>query len=246
LKDAFWKKEDIMTSEIKTVSTRQGVYRLGFWSAVSTAVLAAAAFAIGIATPARSGLFCTGSCITYPYTDVTLFIPGDYLWLVPGFLLAFSFVVLMACIHSYAADNRKIYGQIGLAFALVYAALIATDYFLQFTVVIPSLLTGETAGLSLFTEYNPHGIFIALEGVGYFMMSAALLSVAVVFSGGRLERAIRGLFIASFVLALGFFVGLSWLKYDIVAFEVAILTINWIVLIISGVLLNVLFRRAER
>ena len=67
------------------------------------------------------------------------------------------------------------------------------------------------------------------------MMSTALLSAAVVFSGGRLERAIRGLFIASFVLALGFFVGLSWLKYDIVAFEVAILTINWIVLIIGFV-----------
>ena len=235
-----------MTSKIEPVSARQAVHCLGFWSAVSTTVLAATAFAIGIVTPARSGPFCNGSCITYPYTDVTLFIPGDYLWLVPGFLLAFSFVVLMACIHSYAADNRKVYGQIGLAFALIYAAVIATDYFLQFTVVIPSLLTGETAGLSLFTEYNPHGIFIALEGLGYLMMSAALLSDAVVFSGGRLERAIRGLFIASFVLALGFFVALSWLKYDIVAFEVAILTINWIVLITSGVLLSILFRWRER
>ena len=235
-----------MNSEVKIISSSRGSYRLGFWSAVLTAVLAVAAFAVGIATPARSGPFCTGPCITYPYTDVVSFIPGDYLWLVPGFLLALIFVVLMACVHSCASEDRKIFGQLGLSFALIYAVVITTDYFLQFTVVIPSLQTGETAGLSLLTQYNPHGIFIALEGLGYLMMSAAFLAAAPVFSVGRLGRAIRALFIASFVLALGFLFGLSWLKYDFVAFEVAILTINWITLIVSGVLLGLLFKRAER
>jgi hypothetical protein len=240
-----------MTSQINPVpetisSVWKGTYRLGFWSAVLTTVLAAAMFAMGISTPARSGPFCASSCISYPYTQVASFIPGDYLWLIPGFLLALVFVVLMAGIHSYASHDRKIFAQIGLSFALVYAAVITADYFIQFTVVMPSLSAGETAGLSLFTQYNPHGMFIALEGIGYLMMSVALLSAAAVFSGGRLERAIKGLFNASFVLALGFLVGLSWLKYDIVAFEVAILTINWIVLIASGILLSVLFKRAAR
>lgn len=240
-----------MISRTKTIpetgdSAGKGAYQLGFWAAVLTVVLAAVFAAVAIATPPRSGPFCTGSCITYPYINVASFIPGDYLWLYPGFLLALMFVVLMACIHSYAADDRKIFSQIALSFALVYAAVITTDYFMQFAVVIPSLLKGETAGLSLFTQYNPHGIFIALEGLGYLMMSAALVSAAPVFYGGRLERAIQGLFMASFVLAVGFFVSLSWLKYDIVAFEVAILTINWVVLIISGVLLSILFKRAKR
>jgi len=240
-----------MTTQTRAVSetadsARKGAYRLGFWSAVLTAVLAATAFAVGIATPARSGPFCAGSCITYPYTNVASFIPGDYLWLYPGFLLALVFVALMACIHSYASIYRKVFSRIGLSFALVYTAVITTDYFIQLTVVVPSLLIGETTGLSLFTQYNPHGIFIALEGIGYLMMSAALLSVAFVFSGGRLERAVRGLLITSFVLAVGFLVSLSRLKYDIVAFEVAILTINWITLVVSGVLLSILFKRAER
>ena len=75
-------------------------------------------------------------------------------------------------------------------------------------------------------------------------MSVALLFAAAVFAGGRLERAIRWLFIASFVLAIGSYVGLSLLRYDIVAFEVTILTINWAVLIVSGALLSVLFKRA--
>jgi hypothetical protein len=31
----------------------------------------------------------------------------------------------------------------------------------------PSLLKGETEGLTLFLQYNPDGIFIALEDLGY-------------------------------------------------------------------------------
>jgi len=222
-----------------------GLHRLGFWSAVLTAVIAAVHFAVGILTPARSGPFAsTADIIFYPYTNVASFIPIDYVWLCPGFLLAPTFVVLMACIHRYAPDGRKVFSQIGLSFALIYAAMITADYFIQWTVVVPSILSGEAEGLSLFTQYNPHGIFIALEGLGYLMMSVALLFAAAAFTRGRLERAIRWLFIASFLLAIGSYLGLSLLRYDIVAFEVTILTINWVVLIVSGALLSVLFRRA--
>ena len=102
-------------------------------------------FAVGIATPVRF--------IPYPY--VASFVPNDYLWMYPAFLLAPTFVVLVACIHSYAADDRKVFSQIAVSFAVVYAAVITTDYFIRWTVVEPSILSGETAGLALFTQYNP-------------------------------------------------------------------------------------------
>ena len=227
------------------LNLKQIVSKLGFYSSVLTAIIAAVFFIAGILTPARSGPFApAGNSIQYPYTNVAAFIPNDYLWLYPGILLALIFVVLMVCIHYYAPNEKKIFSQIGLSFALIYATVISIDYFIQFTMVIPSILSGETAGLSLFTQYNPHGIFIALEGLGYFMMSVALLFAAAVFAGGKLERAIRWLFIASFILAIISFTVLSLLKYDIVTFEVTILTINWSVLIISGILLSVLFRRS--
>jgi len=185
--------------------------------------------------------------MAYPYDrGLASFVPGDYIWLYPGFLLALVFVVLLACIHSYASDDKKIFGQIGLSFALVYASVITIDYFLQIVVVEPSITSGQTAGLSLFTEYNPHGIFVGLEGLGYLMMSVALLFAAFAFSGGRLERGVRWLFVASFVLAVGSLAGISLMGYDIVAFEVAILSINWVVLMASGVLLGVVFHRAVR
>ena len=225
-------------------STRGSATRLGFWAAILTVVVAAVFALVSIATPARSGPFCVNACVAYPYVDVAQFIPGDYLWLLPGILLAPTFVVLMACIHAHAGEQERTYSRIGLSFALVYAVVILVDYYLQLTVVAPSLQAGETEGLSLFTQYNPHGLFIALETLGYSMMTVALLFAAPVFAGGRAERAIRGLFVLSFVLAVAAFAGLAVLGHDLVAFEVTVLMINWVVLAASGVLLGVVFRRA--
>jgi hypothetical protein len=235
----------VSTSDLTTHSATGGsASQLGFSAAVLTALVAAVFAAMAIPTPARSGPFCVTGCVTYPYVDVAQFIPGDYLWLVPGILLAPTFVVLMTCIHTYASEARKTYSRIGLSFAVVYAVVILVDYFLQLTVVAPSLQAGETDGLSLFTQYDPHGLFIALEALGYGMLTVALLFAAPVFIGGRVERVIRGLFGLSFVLAAVAFVGLAVLGRDLVAFEVTVLLITWIVLIASGALLSVVFRPA--
>ena len=232
-----------MAADQPGISTGSDATRLGFWAAVLTVLVTAAFAGAGVTTPARSGPFCVSECVAYPYVDVARFIPGDYLWLVPGILLVPVFVVLTACIHAYASEPRKIYSRIALSFALVYAVVILTDYFVQFAVVVPSLQAGETDGLTLLTQYNPHGLFIALESLGYFAMSVAFLFAAPVFGGGRVERAIRGLFVLGFALAVAAFVWLGMLGHDFVAFEVIVLTINWSVLIASGVLLCVLFRR---
>ena len=92
--------------------------------------------------------------------------------------------------------------------------------------------------------YSPHGIFIAIESLGYLMLSVSLLFAAAVFAKGKVERAIRWVFVTSFVLAIGSLAFFSLLGYDIIAFEVTILTINWIVLIVSGALLSIIFERA--
>jgi hypothetical protein len=202
-------------------------------------VLAAATILIGIfGTPYTASAH-------YPYVVSTVN-PIDYTWLYPAFLLAPTFVVLTACIDNRAPDDRKVFGRVALSLAIVYAAVITIDYFIQWTVVLPSMLGGELPGLSLFTQYNPHGLFVSLESLAYLMMNAALLFAAVVFVGGRLERAIRWLFVTSFVLAVGFFATLSLLGYDIVIFEVAIISIDCITLIISGALLSVFFKRGSQ
>ncbi len=222
-------------------------HRVGFWVAI-LAVIATAAFAVaGVATPARSGPFCaTWGCVPPPYTDVAQFIPGDYLWLIPGILLVPLFVVLMAAVHAWAGEPGRLYTRVALAFATAYGVVIGVDYFVQLAVIVPSLEAGETASLSLFTQYNPHGLFIAGEAIGYLAMSLALLLAAPAFAGRGIERAIRWLFVGGFVLAVAALIGLWIIRGDLIAFEVSVLSINWIVLIASGVLLSVVFRRALR
>ncbi|HVQ01740.1 MAG TPA: hypothetical protein VMT57_09545 [Candidatus Thermoplasmatota archaeon] len=216
------------------------VIKLGFWSAVLTAAFAAAFFAVGM-----FGSSYTEN-IQAPYV-LTAIRPVDYAVWAPGFLLALTFIVLVACIHRLAPHDKKVFSQIGLSFAVIYAGLIVADYFLQWTVILPSIVSNETEALSLFSMYNPHGIFIAFESLGYLIMNVAFLFLAAVFSGpSRLHRAIRWLFIISFILAVGSFSLLTLAGYPIVVFEVVIITIIVVVLIVAGVLLSILFKRTER
>ena len=215
------------------------VNRLGFWAAILTAILAAAFFAMGMF---GSTLWDNiPGMVNYIWSHIKVI---DYALFIPGFLLSFVFVVLMACIHYYASLDKKIYSVIGLAFALIYATVITTDYFTLWTVILPSTIRGETAGLSIFSMYNPHRLFVALESVAYLMMSVALLSIAPVFEGGKIEKKIlRWIFIIGFILTIGSLFGVFLINYDIVMFEIAILAIYCPLLIISGVLLAIIFRR---
>jgi hypothetical protein len=231
----------------RATSTRSPI-QVGFWAAILTVVDTVLFAVVGVATPARSGPFCGDlwPCVPAPYTDVAQFIPGDYWWLIPGIGLVPLFVVLMASIHAYAPGPMRIFSSIGLAFAVAYPVVIGLDYFVQFAVVIPSLQSGEIEELSLLTQYNPHGLFIAGEALGYLAMSIALLFAAPAFAGGGIERAIRWLFVAGFVLVVAAFIGFWLVGGDLVAFEVSVLSINWIVLIVAAVLLAIVFRRAGR
>jgi hypothetical protein len=219
---------------------------LAFWAAVLTAVLTAISFTIAVQTLPISGPFCQSNCVIYPYENVASYVPHDYIWMYPATLLTFVFLVLMACIHSYAAAHAKLYSRIGLCFAIIASAVLSIDYYIQLAMVQPSLLKGELEGLALISQYNPHGIFIALEELGYLAMSVSFLFMGLVFAGAsKLERSIRWLFILSAVLALGAYVWMSLLygKELEYRFEVAVITINWFVLIVAGVLLSFLFRR---
>jgi hypothetical protein len=235
-----------VTPKSEPGSISKSAIRLGFWAAALTAAVTTVFAITAVPTPARSGPFCSTACVPSPYVDVARFIPGDYLWLIPGILLAPVFVVLIACIHAYASETRKMFTRIALSFAVSYAVVILVNYFVQLTVVVPSLQSGETQDLSLFTQYNPHGLFIALEVLAYLMMSLAFWAAAPVFAGGPAERTIRWLFGLNFPLALAAFIGFWLLRHDLVAVELTVLVINWLVLIVAGTLVSLVFRRAGR
>lgn len=229
----------------RTSSTASGD-RVGLYAAALTVVITIVTFGMALTAIPISGANCPENCVAYPYLDTVSQYPRDFLWMLPAMGLMVAYIVLMTAIHAVAPTPRKAFSQVGLSFAIISAVILLIDYYLQFSVVPMSLMNNETAGIPLLIQYNPHGIFIALEELGYLMMSLSFLFVAPVFTrANRLAVLVRWIFITSFILTVLVLVGIT-ITYGMERldrFEVGIISINWLVLILNGSLLSVFFRR---
>ncbi len=235
--------------ETRVDGGRETAARLGWWVSVLTAAVGVVAFGIGFLTPPHSGPFCTSACIAYPYAGAVAFFPRDYLWVFPGMLLVCLFAVLCICIDFWVEIERKVFSRIAVAAATVAATLVSLDYFIQFEVFQPSLLKGEADGLAFFSQYNPHGAFIAMEDLGYLAMSAGFIFLGVSLAGkSGLEKATHWVLMVSGVLGFVTFIGMSVAFGNNLEtrFELAIITIVWTVLPVAAVMLAILFRRSLR
>lgn len=222
--------------------------RFGFYSALCTALLTTVTFGFALYAIPISGANCLENCVEYPYLDTAARFPRDFMWMPLAILLVLAYVTLMVSIHTYAPGSKKTFSQAGLSFALMAATMLASVYFIQFSVIPISLMKGETDGLAALIQYNPHGVFIAMEELGYLLMSLSFLFMAPVFAGrGRLERAVRWIFAGAFFLAIAALLAIS-LIYGLERldrFEVAVISIDWLVLIVNGILLSILFKRQQ-
>jgi len=109
------------------------VYQLGLWSAITATLLVTVA-----------GITATASI--QPFATII------------GFLLTPTFLVVMACIHCYASESKKVFSLVGLSFAIIYATLISLNYFIQLTFVNQS-----TFDTSLFSMTNPQSLMWVIE-----------------------------------------------------------------------------------
>jgi hypothetical protein len=190
------------------------VFQLGFWSSAIATLLVAVA-----------GVTATASI--QPFATVI------------GFLLTPTFLVVMACIHCYASNDKRVFSLIGLSFAIIYATLISINYFIQLTFVRQSIFDVE-----IFAMDNPQSMMWVIEVLGYFFMGLSTLFAAPVFESGKIGNLIKWLFVGNGILGIltpiGY--GFSW--------PIEILLgglIVWdIVMPISTASLAILFRRTER
>ena len=232
-----------------TNSERETSASVGFYAAILMSVVTFITFALALTAIPISGTNCPGDCISYPYLDTVAQFPRDYRWMLPAIVLLLIYVVLVVSIHGYAPEHKRVFGQIGLAFTVMSAIILVCTYYIQAAVVPVSLMHGETEGIALLTQYNPHGLFIALEELGYLLMSLSFLFVALVFGNqSRLEAAVKWIFIIGFGLSMAALIVISF-GYGLDRqdrFEVAIISIDWLVLLFNGVLLSLVFRRASQ
>lgn len=235
----------IVNSE-NQIFLQKSTLNVGFYSAIMTAVITLITFGFAINAIPISGANCLENCIDYPYLQTIAQFPKDYIWMPIASLMLFAYLVLMIAIHEYASPAKRIYAKIGLTFAVMATLTLLGDYFVQFSVIPVSLMHGETEGITMLTQYNSHGVFIVLEELGYLLMAISFLSVAPVFSAkNRLQTALRWIFVTGFILATVFLVVVS-INHGLNRqdrFEVAVISIDWLILVINGILLAILFKK---
>lgn len=228
------------------MKTAKATLQYTWISSLSLAILTLIAWALAMMAVPPSGPFCPGDCMEYPFRELLNWYPRDYFWMYLAVFQLFAFLLFLISNHFMAKEERKLFSLSGLSFGLISAIVLLVAYYLQFAVIPISMMKEETEGIALLTQYNGHGIFIAMEELGYICMSISFLFLGFAFSSKtRGEGAIRWVLIAAFPLtALAFL--LFTLKFGIdrsYRFEVAAISINWIVSIAGGILIAIQSRR---
>ena len=225
---------------------RSGLPQFGYYISLFTAVITIITFGIAICTPPLSGPFCKSGCFEYPYHEIISRFPRDYYWMFPAIILSFSYMIMMISVHKTVTPEKSVFSLAGVAFAMISTLILSVDYFVQVSFIQPSLLAGETEGIAMLSQFNPHGLFIILEELGFITMNISFIFLApVLTSSTRLERSLRLTIIIGFILMLLSFAAVVLInginrEYR---FEVMIISITWIELIIVSILFSKYFKK---
>ena len=216
-------------------SMNKMVSRIGFWSAILTTIWT-------IWFILAFGYYMSSLPSEWPGIEAfaASFEPIPYIaWVIPCLLLALVFPIMMSCIHYYAPDNKKIWSLLGLVFAVMYGAVLAINYWLLLTVVRESLLSGYIEGLEWFVIGSPHSITNTIEGIGYGFMGFAVIFVSQIFSGDKLERWLRWLFIVNGVT------GIAGVILGGLGIMMATMVLWCITFPVAAAMVAILFKRAR-
>jgi hypothetical protein len=163
-----------------STSTRSAVDGIGMWSAALVA-----------------GLFLVFGILLV----IDFLVPTSLYSFAVCLVAAPLFVAMMASIYERAAPARRIWGLLGLAFAIVYAVLVGITYYLQLAVVGADG-TGLSAEAARLLAFAPGSATFAIDMLGYAFMTLATLAAAPVFAGVGLERVIRRWFVVHGLLVV--------------------------------------------
>src|SRR5215210_4482605 len=112
----------------------EAVNKIGFWSAILSAFFSA--FFMVAAIVDMLGLLDQPWKIILPIT--------------PSLLLAYSYLIMIICLHFKADKSKKIWSGIGLAFSLLYTAFVSIVYVTTLFVVLPKEIKGNESEVYIF------------------------------------------------------------------------------------------------
>lgn len=206
--------------------------KVGLMSSLALATLTLSAFAFAMIAVPSSGPNCPGNCMEYPYSNLLPYFPRDYYWMYIVTVQLLAFLVFVIAHHFNTRKSRKLFSFVSVSLAMIATTVLLSNYFVQYAVVPISVMKGETEGIALLTQYNGHGIFIALEELGFTVMSLAFLFLSWAYKGKQvLEKAMRVIYrIPALVVVISFIYYTIEFGLDRdYRFEVVAISINWLI-----------------
>jgi len=162
-------------------------------------------------------------------------------------VLMCAYLINFIIIKELVNNTVKLFVKIGVAFALISTGILLVDYYVQVNSVVISLMSKEYEGIALLTQYNPHGVFIALEELGYITMMLSFACLVPVF-WKKGYKPIAILYLIGFVGSVVGYIIISMQfgldKQD--RFEVIVISLAWLILIINGILIGNKLRKSLR
>lgn len=178
---------------VAEAGSARSVGKVGFWSAVLSTLFSVVYIVAQLLE--WSGIMGSAGG---PESMSTPF--GTAVLLTPSLFLGSAFLVLMVSVHRWAPPVRKVWSQVGLAFATAYAVLISLVYYVQLTFVVPRVAGGDMEGVEPFLFVPFDSFLYSVDILGYTFMSVATLFAAFAFTGDGIERTVRRFMIANGLL----------------------------------------------
>jgi len=157
------------------------------------------------------------------------------------FISAPLYLIIVNCIDAKTIGENKILSRISLSFATILTVLGSINYFIQFTSVRQSIISGQLDGLEQFIQLNPYSATYAIVNLGWTLfLSLSSLFISFVFTGFRLNKMIKIIFLLNSIFCMIGFIGY--------VFNDSIMNIVYLIgmglsLIIVSIALIVFFKR---
>lgn len=165
--------------------------QLGLWSSIILALLNAVYLALLVVEFSTQGF-------AFPPPPMVQLVAG-----VITLLTVPTMLVLFAAIKHVSPKEDAILGTLGLSFAILFAAAVSINRFVQLTVIRQATPADLGGDLKRFLPYADGSIMLALELLGWgFFIPMAALSIAPLFRSNRLGLSIRWTLVA--IAALSF------------------------------------------
>lgn len=228
-----------MHTEHNLLTADGNLLRLASLSSYGLAFITLITFAFAITAVPISGANAPNGGILYPYLETIGQYPKDYIWQYLALVMICVYLINVIMIKAIVNREKQVYMQVASSFAIIAAVTLLINYFVQVNVVPISLMSQKYEGIALLTQYNPHGIFIALEELGYIMMVISFGFLIPVFRG-KYTNVIAVVYLLAVLTAIAglIFISLQYGLNKMDRFEVIIISITWLVLVINGILIG--------